>query len=119
VKGSRILILSEEGIVRDLLSQLFVSKGGKVRTAATDMEGLKLLKKNKFDLVIADPGTLSSDPAEVISRMKRMGRQLPVALVNASSDRKFGADLVVGRPLDVDRILPLVSQVLASRGTVP
>jgi PAS domain S-box-containing protein len=118
VKDSRILILSEEGIVRDLLSQVFTSKGGKVRTATTDREGLKLLKKSRFDLVIADPGTLPTNLPEIISRMKQMGRQLPVALVNAASEeRKFGADLVVGKPLDVDRILPLVSHVLASRGT--
>jgi len=118
VKDSRILILSEEGIVRDLLSQVFVSKGGKVRTAATDMEGLHLLKKSRFDLVVADPSTLTMDLPEVISRMKQMGSQLPVALVNApSEEKKFGADLVVGKPLDVDRILPLISQVLASRGS--
>jgi PAS domain S-box-containing protein len=118
VKDSRILILSEEGIVRDLLSQVFTSKGGKVRTAATDREGLNLLKKSRFDLVIADPGTLPTNLPEMISRIKQMGRQLPVALVNAASEeRKFGADLVVGKPLDVDRILPLVSSVLASRGT--
>ena len=77
-----------------------------------------MLKKSRFDLVVADPSTLTMDLPEVISRIKQMGSQLPVALVNApSEEKKFGADLVVGKPLDVDRILPLVSQVLASRGS--
>jgi len=54
IRDSNILIIADEGIVKDLLSQLLVSKGGRVTNVSTGMECLKLFRKHKFDLIIVD-----------------------------------------------------------------
>lgn len=121
VKDSHTLIIGDDGMVNDLLSQIFVSKGGKVTSASTGVAGFKLLKKNKFDLVIADKNTPYLELSKIIPKMKKIDRTLPIALVNADEERgksldslkALGADLVIGRPLDADRILSLVSKTLA------
>jgi PAS domain S-box-containing protein len=122
IRDSNILIIADEGIVKDLLSQLLVSKGGRVTTVSSVMECLKLLKKNRFDLVIADLDTPNLDAPVIIPKIKNMDKSLAVTLVNALEEKgrsralkKMGADLVIGRPLDMDRALSLISGVLAKR----
>jgi CheY-like chemotaxis protein len=122
IKHSHILIISSGGIFKDLLCQLFVSKGGKVTSASNGGEALKLLKKNKFDLVIADLNVPYLESSRIISRLKKTGRGLPVALAigdetwrSPQTLRKLGVDLVISRPLEMDRTLGLISQALSMR----
>jgi len=122
IRDSNIVIIADEGIVKDLLSQLLVSKGARVTTVSTVMECLKLLRKNRFDLVIADMDTAYLNAPVIIPKIKNMDKSLAVTLVNALEEKgrsralkKMGADLVIGRPLDMDRALSLISGVLAKR----
>jgi PAS domain S-box-containing protein len=121
IKGSRILIIAEGGIVADLMTQLFVSKGGKVIASSASMQGLKLLRKKKFDLVVADLDAPYLKSSGIIPKIKKMDKALPIALVNAGKKRSsrtlkgLGADLVIERPLDMDRISSLVSQAIAMK----
>ena len=120
IRGSNILIIAEEGIVKDLIAQLLVSKGGTVTTVSTSMECLKLFKKNRFDLVIMDLDTPYLNASAIIPKIKKMEPGLAVALINAGSKkgssltfRKTGADLIIGRPLDMDRVFFLLSRILS------
>ena len=122
IRDSNTLIIADEGIVKDLLSQLLVSKGGKVTTVSTGKECLKLLRKNRFDLVIVDLDTPYLNAPVIIPKIKSLDKSLVVALVNASEAKgrsrklkKMGEDLVIGRPLNMDRVFSLISRVLAMR----
>jgi PAS domain S-box-containing protein len=122
IRDSNIMIIADEVIVKDLLSQLLVSKGGRVTTVSTGMECMKLLRKNRFDLVIADLDAAYLNAPVIIPKIKNMDKSLAVTLVNAVEEKgrfhtlkKMGADLVIGRPLDMDRTLSLISGVLATR----
>ncbi len=122
IKNSHILIISGGGIFEDLLCQLFISKGGKITSASSGVEGLKLLKKNKFDLVIVDLNAPYNEYSKIIATIKKIERGLPVALV-AGDDKKrplqalkkLGVDLIIGRPLEMDSTLTLISQALSIR----
>ena len=122
IKHSHILIISSGGMFKDLLCQLFVSKGGKVTSASNGGEGIKFLKKNKFDLVIADLNVPYLESSRIIPRLKKTGRGLPVALAvgdekwrSPQTLRKLGVDLVISRPLEMERTLGLISQALSMR----
>jgi PAS domain S-box-containing protein len=119
IKNSQILIIADEGMVKDLLSRLFESKGGEVIAVSTDVEGLRFLKKNKIDLVVADANTACFDPIKFVPKLKKTG-QTPVALVNVENDdrslralKELGADLLIQRPLETDTILSVISKALA------
>jgi PAS domain S-box-containing protein len=119
INNSRILIIADEGMVKDLLLQLFVRRKGKVTAVSNTRDGLKALRKNKFDLVVADLNTFPLDPSKIIPKIKKIDPDLPIALVNAGSKstssrvlKKLGADLVIGKPLEMDRIVSRVSHVL-------
>ncbi len=115
INNSKILFIADEGMVKDVLSQLLVSKGSKVTTAYADKEWLKLLGKNRFDLVIAELNTSNLRSSRLVSKIREIHRDLPIILVNAEEGEKFGADLVIGRPLQMDRVLSLVSEVLSNK----
>ena len=120
INGSHILILADEGMIKELLSQLLMSKGGRVIVSSSDKECLKLLKKNEFDLIIADSNMSSLRAFDIIPKIKKTYNALPVILVNApDSVHDFGADLVIGAPLDMDRVLSLVSKLLFNPGFSP
>ena len=106
-------------MVKDLLLQLFVRRKGKVTAVSNTRDGLKALVKNKFNLVVADLNTFPLDPSKIIPKIKKIDPNLPVALVNAEAKgassralKKLGADLVIGKPLEMDRIVSRVSYVL-------
>jgi PAS domain S-box-containing protein len=117
LKDSHILIIADEGMVKELLSQLLESKGGRVSAVSTGAEVLKMLSKDKFDLVIADPNTADLNSSFIIPKIKKKEKNLPIALVNVEMKgnscrtlKELGADMIIGRPLEVHRILPLVSK---------
>ncbi len=121
LKDSRILIIGEEGAVIDILYQLLTSKGSTSTIAFSHYETFKLLRGNKFDLVIADQNARDIETSKIIREIKRLQPDLPVALINARGNPgtrdvpiKMGADLTIGRPLDIDRLLSLLSSLLAN-----
>jgi len=122
IRDSNILIIADEGIVKDLLSQLLVSKGGRVTNVSTGTECLKLFRKHKFDLIIADLDTPYINLNVIIPKIKDIDKNLAIVVVNAGEEKvpprtlkKMGVDLVIGRPLNMDRALSHISGVLAMR----
>lgn len=114
INNSRILFITDENMVKEILSQLLINEGGRVTTALSDVEWHKLLAKKKFDLVIADLNAPNLRSSKVISKIKNMHREGLTVLVNAEEDEKFDADLVIRKPLQMDRVLSLISKILSS-----
>jgi len=122
IKNSHILVISDGGIFEDLLCQLYISKGGKITSVLSGAEGLKLLKKNKFDLVIVDLNAPFNESSKIIAAIKKIENGLPVALIAGDDKRrplralkKLGVDLIIGRPLEIDSTFNLISQTLSIR----
>ncbi|NQU15484.1 MAG: PAS domain S-box protein [Desulfobacteraceae bacterium] len=123
IKNSHVLIISEGGIVQDLLFKSFLKKGARPMVVSTVREGLKLLKKNKLDLVIGNHNSRQLEPSKIIKKIKELDPDLPIVMVDSAKDRKsqdvlrkLGAGLVVGRPLEVDRIFSFFTATLAAKG---
>ncbi len=119
IKNAHILIIEDEGIVRELLSQLLVSKGHRVMTAVTGAEGLNKLKRKKFDLVIADSQAPDIRGRGFIQKVKKLNRELSVSLIagHEAGDgfthlKSSGVDLIINKPLDMNKVLKQVSDVL-------
>jgi len=120
-RDSRILIIGEKGVVIDILHQLLTRKGSIITFSSFRNETLKLLRGNKFDLVIIDQDVRHMETGKTIREIKRLQPDLPVALINAPEKPgsrdvpiEMGADLAIGRPLDMDKFLLLISSLLAN-----
>ena len=125
LKDARILIIGDEGVVTDILYKLMAGKGGRITITPWYDEGVKLLKDNEFDLVLVDLHAAETETVKNISQLRRVRPGVLITLIDAmgmtgslDNFQKMGADLVVGRPLDMDRLLSRISSLLET-GTSP
>jgi PAS domain S-box-containing protein len=121
IRNSKILIITEKELTRDLLSRSLRSKGAKVNTASDLLEGLRVLKKSTFDLLIADPDHFNATYLEILPKIRLGQERLAVALIGPPRGTKkswaangLKADLILQKPLDMDRVLLQVSKLIAN-----
>ena len=120
VKGSLVLVLEEEDMIRELLSQMLENKGCKVVTASSSREGLNRLKRRRFDLVIANGAIDAIEAGVLVKRIRQTRQAKQVALIDPGGGEGLspllasGADLIITKPIDMNRVMKQLSQVLVS-----
>ena len=124
IKNAQILMIRDEDIVSELLSQVLVSRGHKVVMVSSGSEGLQKLTKKKFDLVLADSAA-DVGGAALIQKIKKIKKQLPLVLIKGrrvgeqlGATRESAFDLIIRKPLDMDKVVGQVEDLLRhdSRG---
>ncbi len=119
-KNTRILIMEEDHMIRELLSQVLSSKGYHVDAAEAFSEGFDKLKSKMFDMVIA--GTVTEDAQAMIRRIRKAAPRVCLALIGDLSDANSpggvshgSVDLVIGKPIDMNWALSRISELLCGR----
>ncbi|MBN2125010.1 MAG: PAS domain S-box protein [Deltaproteobacteria bacterium] len=122
IRGTPILIIEGDDMIRELLSQVFRAKGFGVATAGGGLEGLMLLRKKRPGMLIADFGTPEVGRDIFFRNLKKAAPDLPVALIMDHGDRergkslkRFHPDLIIDKPIDMNRIVFQVADFLAQR----
>jgi PAS domain S-box-containing protein len=125
IKNAQILMIRDEDIVSELLSKVLVSRGHKVVMVSSGSEGLQKLVKKKFDLVLADSAAADMRRAALIRKMKKVKKELAFVLMKGQTvgeepgvTRKSAFDLIIRKPLDMDKVVGQVEDLLRrkSRG---
>ena len=122
IRESQILMVSDGNIATDLLTQMLVSKGGKVAFAYSCADGLKLLRKKRRDLVVVDLDTPDFKRTGIVRKLRKMDPCLPVVILDAG-DRgksagesgKVAADLVIERPLEMAGVALRISEAIEKK----
>jgi PAS domain S-box-containing protein len=122
IKNAQILMIRDEDIVSELLSKVLVSRGHKVVMASSGSEGLQKVKKKKFDLVLADSAAADTGRAAFIQKINKMKKEIAFVLMTGQRggeksgvSRKSPFDLVIRKPLDMDRVVGQVEDLLRRR----
>ena len=108
-----VLIIEDEPQIADLISIYLKKEGISTRHTASGEEGLSLLKKGGFDLVILDINLPGIDGFEVLQEIRRF-EELPVIIVSA---RQEDEDMIMGFGVGADDYVskPFSPKVLAAR----
>jgi len=116
-KPGRILIIDDDGVVRDLLSDILRAEGHTVVPASSGREGLRLFRQGAFDLVLTDLGMPEFSGWEVAAAIKAIAPRTPVALVTGwgiTLDRaklkEAGIDLVLSKPFQYRDVMTVVAE---------
>ncbi|MGO9243389.1 MAG: PAS domain S-box protein [Verrucomicrobiia bacterium] len=122
IRPLRVLLVDDEGSVRQILREYLIGDEHVVETAANGREALDKLPKAAFDVVILDramPG-LSGD--QVAVAIKELRPELPVILLTgfgnmmqATGETPPGIDLVLGKPVTIAGLRSALAQVVKSR----
>jgi CheY-like chemotaxis protein len=115
-----ILLVEEDGMVRDLLYKMLDHKGYRVGAVSTGAEALQQLERKPFDLVIAGSGTPDMKVRDLIGEIKKKKAGLRVAWITGgeATERKAkekgaAVDLLIRKPIDMTSTLEKLSELLA------
>lgn len=116
---SDILIIDDETALRGLLARILRLEGYEVAEVGTAREGLKLLEKARFQLVICDVKLPDANGVELVVELKSKFPFLEIILLTAYGNihdgvqaMKNGAFDYLTKGDDNERIIPLVSRAL-------
>jgi len=126
LSGAHILVADEEQECCRILSGALAKDGHRVQLAADGEAACQLLAANDVDLVIADLIIPEIDGFGVLKRAKEMRPAIPVILLSAFGTVetavqaiKMGAYHYFQKPLDLEAVRTVVSEVLAENGSRP
>lgn len=121
-----ILCIEDESEMIDLMRLILGRRGYEVRGATSGMDGLKMIRENKPDLVLLDLMMPEMDGWEVYQQIKadERIRDVPVIVVTAkaqSIDRVLGlhiakVDDYIAKPFSPLELMNSVEKVLKSKG---
>jgi signal transduction histidine kinase/ActR/RegA family two-component response regulator len=118
-RKARILIIEDEEEVRQLLLDIVTGQGHEAEAASNGNEGLELMKTGDFDLVCTDLGMPGMSGWQVAEEIKRMGKNVPVAVIsgwsinlNEPGMREKGVHFIIQKPFQIHQILKLVQEGL-------
>jgi DNA-binding response OmpR family regulator len=115
----RILVIDDEYVIRQFLSEILGFSGYLTDLAASAAEGIALAGQCGYDLVISDLDLPERSGWEVARALKAQAPKPPFILmsgwnVGAEDPRiqECGVDLVLSKPCQMDEILHAVDSIL-------
>ena len=97
---SRILVIDDEAAIRDSLRMTLEYEGYEFVGAATGQEGLALVEREAFDLVLLDVKMPGMDGLDVLGRLHSMNETLPVVMISAHGTPSTAVDAIRRGALD-------------------
>jgi len=113
-----ILIVEDDPSARFATRKILVKKGYKITVAENGLEGLNLVKKNDYDVIIADWLMPVMDGIELISKIRNEIKKQPIIFlltaVNSAEARNkalfAGADEYLTKPVNFEIFLDKIDQ---------
>lgn len=114
-----ILIVEDDGQVRELVARYLEREDMQTITAATGMAGLEAVRTRKPDLVLLDVNLPDIDGWSILKRLRGEGNQPAVIMLTARSDEPdrllgldLGADDYIVKPFSPREVVARVKAVL-------
>ena len=110
--SNRILVIDDEGGIRDALRQVLEYEGWQVRTAASGGEGITICSEFRPHVVLLDVKMAGLDGLETLTRLRDLDPPATVVMISghgtiatAVAATQRGAFDFLEKPLDTDRLL--------------
>lgn len=118
-KQTSILVVEDEGAIREGLVDVLVYHKFQVDSAATGPEGLAKALTGKFDLILLDIMLPGMDGYEICERIRALDREQAIIMLTAktSDDEivhglKLGADDYVAKPFSIQQLVLRIEAVI-------
>ncbi|RMG74077.1 MAG: response regulator [Nitrospirae bacterium] len=119
----KVLVVDDEEMVRDVLSQMIAQTGDYVVDTAKDgLDALNYFKENDYDIVFTDIMMPRLSGIELVQELKKTHPSVPVVMVTALNNletgisaMREGASDYITKPFDVEQIKNVLIRVLNER----
>lgn len=124
---SKILIIEDEAAIRRVLLKILSEENPdyKVSEAEDGLQGVELIKKENFDLILCDIKMPKMDGIEVLNQIKIINSETPIVMISGHGDldtavqsMRIGAFDYISKPPDLNRLLNTVRIALDSNKLV-
>ena len=119
-----ILVIDDDEGIRTVFTRFLERKGYLVSCASNGREGLNLLDSVNPDLVITDIMMPEADGLEVLMAVRARPVKIPVIAISGGMHavpmdflplaKKFGAEKVLYKPVELEDLLSAVEEVLVA-----
>ena len=118
---SKILIIEDESAIRRVLGKIISeeSKEYTVFEAEDGLQGLDMITKNDYDLVLCDIKMPKMDGVEVLEKVQKIKPEIPFIMISGHGDldtavetMRMGAFDYISKPPDLNRLLNAVRNAL-------
>src|ERR1700742_1683752 len=116
----RILIIDDEDAIRESLDTLLTLEGFSVSAASDGVEGMELLSRNEYDLLLLDLALPGQSGIDLLPRIVEMQPNLPVIMITAYGTAanvvdaiRSGAENFVQKPWDNEKLLADIRTAIA------
>lgn len=120
--GETVLVVDDEALVRDLLTQFLQLRGYRVVGAKDGPEALAIVEQSKPDLVILDLLLPGMKGVDVLQALRDKAYSGGVVILTGSHNEELlkdawalGPQEVLGKPIDLERLLTAIQLVLVCR----
>jgi two-component system nitrogen regulation response regulator NtrX len=118
--SNRVLVIDDEGGIRDALRQVLEYEGWQVRTASSGGEGITACGEFRPHVILLDVKMAGLDGLETLSRLRDLEPPATVVMISghgtiatAVSATQRGAFDFLEKPLDTDRLLVTLRNALS------
>jgi len=109
---SKILVIDDEKSIRNSLKEILEYEKHKVTIAENGMQGMEILAKDDFEILLLDIKMPEMDGMEVLEKVNEMYPELQVIMISGHGNVdtavkavKTGAYDFIEKPLDLNRLL--------------
>jgi len=118
----KVLVIDDEEIVRISCRRALTPEGYEVSQAKNGIEGLQMLEKERYDLVLTDLKMPDMDGIEVLRIIRKKWPEVQVIIITgyqtvdtAVKSIKLGAFDYIEKPFTPDALVSAVTNAMAGR----
>lgn len=114
-----ILVIDDEASIRSLCADILTKFQYNVKTASNGEEGIYLLEKEKFDLILTDVKMPKIDGLDVVSHVRSKNNEIPIIIITgygtldiAIKSLRLGAQGFLLKPFTPSELIGAVTEAL-------
>ena len=116
---AKLLIIDDEKSIRRTLREILEYEKYEVDEAADGMEGIALIQKNKYEVVLCDIKMPKMDGIEVLDKIMQISSDTPVVIISGHGNIETAVEAVkkgafdfIAKPLDLNRLLVTIRNAM-------
>ncbi len=116
---AKILIIDDEKSIRKTLREILEYEKYQVDEASDGVEGITMVQKEKYDIVLCDIKMPKMDGIEVLDKIMQLSSDTPIVMISGHGNIETAVEAVkkgafdfIAKPLDLNRLLVTIRNAM-------